>query len=921
MLIGRSSERQQVAELLAHARVRRSSALVVVGDPGVGKSTLLDDAVDSATGFRVLRATGYEIESNLPFAGLSATMAPLTQLIPTIPAPQAAALTGALGLGDPTPAGDRFTVYAGALSVLAEAALPQPLLVIVDDGHWMDPASVDAFCFVARRIVAEGIVMLMASRDDPTTLLRRAAGITQLRLEGLPSAAAAELVAGTAGRLVSASTVARLIAETGGNPLALIEGARELRDQRAAMTGRPDPAAGSAIADMYVAQAAALGEDTRWALTIAAAGHGAPLLVADALAAEGVSGSLDAAVAQRLMIRTGERVAFRHPLIRSGIYHSASDVDRRAAHRVLAERATERGETMLAARHHASAVDRPNAEVADALYAAGHAAAGRMGYVEAAEVIGRSATLTPDAAVRASRFVEAGAHAALAGQIDLARRNLDEEGMASADPHVRTEARRLGAHIDMWTGNVSRAREVMLAEAERAAADDPASGLDALVDVALATMMAGLLQESTELLDRMAKYGTAPAQYAGVASIARAMLAVMAGRADANAFIASVPEDPLALLSSSDPFGWTRVCPVIQLHFAAGHPRRGLAFADRLVGIGRLRGAPSMLPFPLAARSEILYLVGNWSAALASAQESSALAYDTGQVPMAVYADTVIGRIACARGDQLEANIRLDHVLTAAEGLHYGCLALIARASRGFLELAVGRPDRAVDHLEPLVAWTRTAGLRCNTMAPFVPDLVEAAVRCERLEVTADAIDLLTSMDLSGVAQTQGALERCRGLVAQDADQAAAHFRAAIAHEVAAEAPFEVARSRLLLGERLLHGRARKDAREPLQRAHTTFALLGATPWAERAAAGLGLIRARPRIAGSSLPALTPQEQQVAEMAALGLTNKEIAAQLFLSVKTVEFHLHNTYAKVGVRSRTELSSKLRGNVESDPDDL
>lgn len=205
--------------------------MVVVGDPGVGKSTLLDDAVESAGGFLVLRTTGFEMESDLPFAGLSAILAPVANIIPTIPAPQAAALTGALGLGDPAPAGDRFTVYAGALSVLAEAALKQPLLVIVDDGHWVDPASVDALCFVARRIVAEGIMILMASRDDPTTLLRRAGGLTQLRLEGLSGDAAAELVAGTAGRIVSASTVARLIAETGGNPL-MSAGARHPGGQR-----------------------------------------------------------------------------------------------------------------------------------------------------------------------------------------------------------------------------------------------------------------------------------------------------------------------------------------------------------------------------------------------------------------------------------------------------------------------------------------------------------------------------------------------------------------------------------------------------------------------------------------------------------------------------------------------------------------
>ena len=418
MLPGRTDEASQIERLLEGARGGVSATLIVHGEAGIGKTTLLDQIASNAAGFTVLRAQPLQMESELPFAGLSDLLRPLLPLLDRIPQPQAAALAGALALGPPTP-GDRFAAAAATISLLAAGAEEAPVLAIVDDAHWLDRPSREALLFAGRRLEREGVVLLLAARDSPWL---EGAGIDRLELRGLGLEAAATLADRT-GRVISAAVRDRLVGETGGNPLALLEAIATLTDgQLRGMTPIVEPiAVGRSVERSFVQRLEPLPDGTRRALLIAAASYsGEADEVARALAATGLAmTALDAAEQVGLVATRTGRVEFRHPLVRSAAYHDAEPAARRAAHRALAS-AVNPDQLDQIAWHLAAAAAGPDEDVARLLEESAAAAQGRRGYVAAANALASAAQLSPTESGRIRRTMAAADAYRLGGEAQKA---------------------------------------------------------------------------------------------------------------------------------------------------------------------------------------------------------------------------------------------------------------------------------------------------------------------------------------------------------------------------------------------------------------------------------------------------------------------------------------------------------------------
>ncbi|MFN8109279.1 MAG: LuxR C-terminal-related transcriptional regulator [Thermoleophilia bacterium] len=913
-LLGRSAELGRIGTLLDAARHGRSGALLIAGDPGVGKTALLDAAVGMAGDLRVLRASGYEMEADLAFAGLSTILRPLMSGLEGLPPPQAAAVAGAIGLGPPPPPGDRFTAYAGALGLLSAAAEEGPLLVAVDDAHWLDPASLDAIAFVGRRIAGEGIVVIMAAREVPAAALRRSGGIEVMRLEGLAGAHAAELAQRVSGASLSGGVTARLVRETRGNPLALIESVRSLTaDQAAGRASLPHTLpVGPAVVEALATRMAPLSPNARRALLITAAGEGDPGLVSQALHSEGVHGDLSAAEDAGVIVMSVTGPVFRHPLLRLGAYRAASAKERRAVHRKLAEIAETGGDGMLEtrARHLAAAADGPDETVALALEDAAARAAGRTGYAEAAELLRRAAELSTSPDTRNSRLVQAGFLGVTAGSAELARDCLDRAIREGHDPALISRARAIRAHLEIWAGSARLAREMLVAETERLGPGAPGV-VTLLVDASIASGMCGDIARALDLARRAESElnGDDP-RLNTLVSIVHANCSVLAGESRASDRVSAMG-DPLALLADGDPLSWARVGIALQPLSWSGRFADADALAERLIAMGRSFSAPSMLPFPLGARADFKIAAGDWDGAFTSASEALTLAEETGQLGVADFARCHLARILAGRGEETVCRAHATAALGNTPLHEATSLPVYAHAALGLLELGLGNLETAFAELQITDDLTYDRGLRAHATVPFLPDLVEVAVRLGRNTDAERALSRLEEQEDTSFPRALGAIAFSRGLIAENHDAAIAHLQEAVTLQEQAAVPFERARSQLVLGERLRIARRRRDARDALEASLRTFEILGARPWADRAADALAALGAGP--SSRSAPAtrdLTAQELQIARAAASGLSNREIAAQLFLSVKTVEFHLRNAFRKLGVRSRTQLAARL-----------
>ncbi|AGL18407.1 LuxR family transcriptional regulator [Actinoplanes sp. N902-109] len=891
MMLGRTAERASIDALLRGARAGRSDALILTGEPGIGKTTLVKYAIEQATGMRVLKARGYEAESEIPFAGLADLVRPVLAGLDGLPGPQATALRSALALGPPV-AGDRFSICAATVGLLAGAAEELPLLVVVDDLQWLDASSRETIFFAGRRLEADGIALLLATRDPADAAELHA---PHLALGGLSVPEVATLAAASNG------IAERLHAATAGNPLGVIELSRAWgkHDDPA---GAPLMPTGSRIERALAARLAPLPAATRTALVLAAAAAGGDIgTLLAAARTEGLQLKDFAPAEQAGLVDIDERrVDFRHPLLRSVVYHGATMDERCRAHSALAEVLGEvPGDAAADARawHLAAATLEPDFAVADELEQAAERANQRAGYVAAARAFGHAARLSrgPD---RPRRLLRAARNWQLAGRIDQARPLLEEALPLTTDPGRRALIQQMTAYVRMWRGRPDEVLTTLIADARAVEQADPARAALMYADSCVPSFMVGRLDE----LQANARRGHELGVHTGGAARLAATVAYAAGRtlAGQRGQAMNLLADCHRELLGADPVARAQeLChAALTWTWLEDYERAG-QLVHRVVAAARSTGALGLLPQALGIESELYFRTGRWHDARADAADSLRLAGETRAATL--YGRFFAGRLDAVQGrprDCREHAARTDEV-SQRLGIHL--MFAYTGHQLGLLALSEGDPAEAITRLEAVRKLPVVALIREPAVLPWVFDLVEAYTRAGRTE---DAGALLQSPAATGTGPwTLGAAARCRALLAGPEE-----FRPRFEEALAAELmPFERARTQLAYGERLRRQRQRAEARQHLQAALETFDRLGAEPWAGRARTELratGTVVTGP---ATALPGLTPQELQVALVVGRGATNHEAAASLFLSQKTIEYHLSNIYRKTNIKSRAELA--------------
>jgi DNA-binding CsgD family transcriptional regulator len=915
MILGRSVERARLRGALAQARSGSSVALVVRGEAGIGKSALVQDvvaeAVEDDAGLVVLRATGVEAESEISFAGLSDLLRPAQHLLQEVPGPQAAALAGALALAPPA-ARDRFAVAAATLSLLAAAARDAPLCCVVDDAQWLDSASSEALVFAARRMQAEGSLILFVVRDGEPGA-DRFEGFDQLRLAGLDVAAATELLASASvdGGALPRRVAEQLVADTGGNPLALKELPRQLSaDQIAGREPITTPLpVNSQLLNAFTRRIGDLPEPARAALRLASASDlDAIDVVVEALGDAGSPADLEPAEENGLIRLDGGRLVFVHPLIRSAVYHSATPAQRRAAHArladaVLAVPTPQAGERR--AWHLAAATLAADEPVAAELEEVGYAALTRHSYVAGLRILERSAGLSPLAPDRVRRLRIAALAALPAGRPADADRLL-AEALEVADETTALQLEAELHRIRMWAGAPEAGRRRMTEFARRISGTAPrvaATAYLSAAQVSLGSYDTAAIVAATGEARRLTGGDPRLALHADLLDAFAAAQRLDPPRA------AALLDARAEQLAAEDPLALDQLVTMAAAgYLAAERPASARPLLTGVIAAGREANAAGLLTLQLPWLATVELLEDNWSAALALAVEAVDLVRQTGwwgQLPSSL---STLAKVEAGIGLPDAAAHAREALAAAKDGGSPGATvhALIALGAVG---LGAGRfTDAAGSLLEALSVATE---LDAPLLAVQVlPDLIEAEAAAREPEAAARHLGELTGLvarSRKGSALASAA--RCRGILAADG------YRDAFAEALdllGPDAPaYERGRTEMAFGIRLRQARDRSGAQEQLGAALARFDRIGAAPWAARAREELLAAggRAAPGTDGVA-HRLTPQELQVSLAVSSGRTNADVASALFLSVKTVEFHLSNVYRKLGVRSRTQLTRML-----------
>ena len=898
-LHGREAEQQVIDGLLAGARASRSGVVVVRGEAGIGKTALLGYAAGAADGMLVLRAAGVETEAEFAFGGLHLLLRPVLDRIERLPGPQAAALRGALGLSEHG-SQDRFLAGLAVLSLMSDLAEERPLLCLIDDAHWLDAASADALLFTARRLEAEGVVMVLAARDGPPSFA--ALGPRVLTLAPLDADQAGLLLEERAQHLAPALKV-RVLAEADGNPLALVELAAAVTGDSAAARAGPLPVTHS-VRELLAAQIRRLGEPTALLLLLAAAEPSGDLAqILSAASALGAGSDALAAAERAGLVAVDEaRLVFRHPLLRAAAYHSAPLASRQAAHRALAD--VLEGQLDPDGRrawHRAAAASGWDEQVAAELVQTAERYRTRGGYAAVSAAYERAAQLTPDSPVRAQRLLAAATAASDAGQADRANRLTAHAQQLADDALLLAEIALL--RMARMTGN-QRGRIAELAAAVLPIASRYPERAAAMLAQALRAAMSIERELTSQLLVQLDELPLPPQarlRPLDEATVQRARFLVCDPAAEVGPVrdvVAAIRQDP----EGAEPDG--RVAASAMAFFVGGL-EAGREISVALAAESRCRGTVGWLPGALQGLTLAQIISGEWAVARASAMEGLKLAHDMAQLPRAAFLAALLGLLAAYTDDEDGCQAWM------AECLRLGGTSFNTdgrSTSLALLDLGNGRFDAALDRLAKLQGnwWDDNSFM-------WLPDLVEAAARagdsgCAHLALTR----FEAWLNLTGQQWASAVAHRCRALISDDA-HAERHYRAAADGDYQGR-PFEEARTRLLYGEWLRRHRRRSEARVQLAAAHETFEDLGAAGWARRAAKELAAVGAapadRPARKAGVLSLLTPQELQVVQLAADGLSNRDIATQMFLSPRTVGYHLYKAYPKLGITSRVELARLL-----------
>jgi DNA-binding CsgD family transcriptional regulator len=875
----------------------------VHGEAGVGKTILLEYASEAARGFRSARTSGVEAEMELPFAAVQQLCSSFLDLVDSLPPPQHEALGVAFGLIT-GPAPDPFLVGLAILGLLSEAAEERPLLALVDDTHWLDNASMRALAFVARRLLAERIALVFAAREVDPTL----GGLRSLEVKPLRHRDARALLDFVLPARIDEPVLERIVVETGGNPLALVELPRGLTPTELA-GGFGLPAAvplSASIEESFARRLEALPDDTRLLLLLAAAEPiGDPLLLWRAAEKLGLSAKAEAAGEIGGLLKLGEKVTFRHPLVRSAVYGSAPVQQKQAVHLALADVTDRAADPDRRAWHLAAAASAPDEEVACELERSADRAQARGGLAAAAAFLQRSVALTGDPARKADRALAATRANLYAGAFDEALRLLPIAEAGSPDELQRAQAALLRGQIAFSSNIGSDAPPLLLSAARQLEPFDADLARETYLDAWGAAWFAGSLATAGGLLEvsraaRSAPPATHPSEPFDLLLDGLALLITEGRAAAASALRRASSAFAAADAPAENSFRWTALPPIPS--YVLWDDQSWYAINARQLRLARQAGALARVPMGLITGAVIDAWSGEFAKAAEATAEASAIVEATG-TRLAPYAAMLL---AALQGREADGFKLLDSVIVEAVAVGQGFAVQWGEFVKAILLNGLGRYEEA------LVAAQRAAGdmpeLFISSWA--LAELIEAASRSAGPGHAASALERLTEdTAVAGTDWGLGIAARSRALLT-GGDSAESLYREAIERLRRTRLAPELARAHLLYGEWLRREHRRLDARNELRIAHDTFTGFGMEAFAERARVELEATgeHVRKRTVDTR-DQLTPQETQIARLAANGHTNREIAAQLFISPSTVEYHLRKAFRKLGVKSRTHLAQR------------
>jgi DNA-binding CsgD family transcriptional regulator len=902
-MLGRRRERELLDRVLEAAGSGEGGVLVIHGEAGVGKTALLEYAVQTARAFRVLRTVGVEAEMELPFAALQQLCSPILELAERLPPPQRDALAVALGLSAgqaPNP----FLVGLAVLGLMSEAAEERPLLCAIDDAQWLDRASARALAFVARRLLAEKIALLFAAREVDDTF----AGLREVRLEGLNARDARTLLESVLPARLDDPILERLLVEARGNPLALLEMPRGLSPaQLAGGFGLPTALPlSSQIEENFARRLANLPPDARRFLLLAAADPvGDPALLWRAARQLGIPEEAAEVVESEGLLALDTRVAFRHPLVRSAVYRGSAPDQRREVHRALAEATDPEADPDRRAWHRAQATSIPDEGVAAELERCAARAQARGGLTATAAFLERAAALTPEGSRRSGRALAAAQAKVQVGALDDALRLV-----ATADAGVLSELEQaraglLRGQISFLATRSSDAASLLLKAAQRLREVDPELARETYLEALTAAIFAGPLAGPGATAREIAEAAsTAPRarKPSGPDLLLDGFVALLSDTYGAAVPILRAAQRAIGgAISQTEQLRWMWGATVSTLHLWDDEAWERLS--DRHLQLVRETGALGDLPIALSHRGQMHVFAGELALA-ASLYEALQEATELTGSPLAPY--HAVGLVAL-RGREADTRQLIDAARVEVTERGEGAGLSFMDWAESVLYNGLGRYSEALAAARRVVDQTKLVPLNWA-----MPELIEAAVRAGSPEVAAETVQRLTERSrASGTDWALGVATRSQALLADDG-RAEDLYNEAIERLGRTRVAIDLARAHLLYGEWLRRQTRRVDARKELRIAHEMFTDFGMEAFAERGRIELQATgeRARKRTV-ETLGQLTPQELQVSRLAAQGNTNREIAAQLFISPSTVEYHLRKAFRKLDVKSRTQLANRLR----------
>jgi DNA-binding CsgD family transcriptional regulator len=903
-LLGRGAERAAIDQVLDAVRSGFSGTLVLRGGPGIGKTTLLRYAVAAAPDLRASSIAGVESEISMEYGGLHQLLLPFLSLLDDLPPPQQSALRIAFGQ-EAGPPPERFLVALATLTLLSLAAEDQPLLCTVDDAHWLDPESAQALGFVARRLYADRVGIIATSNELVSS--PEAEGLPTIMMDGLPDAEARDLLAAVAGGPLNARAVDRILADTRNNPLALVElGTAYTDDEISGHAALPAPLpVGQRLREHFLRLVRGLPPDAQEFTLLAAADPGGEqehLWRAAARAGLDPEAASDKTAWAGVLEFPGNSVRFRYPLLRSAVYHGASAADRRRAHRTLAET----GDSELRSWHLAAAAVVPDEELAAELHRTAERAAARGGYAARAALLRRSADLTPDDSRRAEREVALAEATLMAGNPVKAQSVLDTAQPRLTTALARGQAQWLEGAIRFARGDAAAAARI-LADAAQATAHDDRLARDTMLGALEAAIWSGpaLTREIARLARAFPPVSGASPSVSDLlldGYSARFTLGYQASVRPLRAAVTALLADDLD--------------PAVGLRWfalgtaAAGSlwdDRAAFDLSDRWVNTARAAGAFTTLAVALAFHMVSDAMAGRFREADTGwATMLEVLTVTHGPAVFGV-SSRRNGMVLAYRGNLAEARATGLAQVRESVDRGQGAAADIGRYIAAVADLFGGNYAAAMSG-----ALTVFENDPAYSVEGILPELIEAAFRAGERQVAAIAYETLSQRALAaGTPWGLGLRARCAALLAEGA-AAEDFYRESISQLERSRMALDLGRVHLLYGQWLRRAKRRRGARAELRTAHDMFAAMGAERFADQATAEL---RAAGEHAGArthqTVADLTPQEARIADLTAAGASNSEIAAQLFISPATVDYHLRKVFRKLNVTSRTQLATRMR----------